>query len=278
MMKKLLLLTALSLYLLVPETFAQAKKIKTDPQLWADFQVDYFLENQSYFFFQNQYRHNTDPDMSGIREDGALSNLSQIFLLGGYNQKLTDHWRGSFSARYTINGFDNNQIYQIALIHNGKIGETDFVFRLPYEIMIFDLGESMGRFRPMAALERNFKMGSHFIRPHLSYELFFYNNFKEKINADAMSRTVDRTRLRLAASYQVNKQFWVTPFFTKQTEYYNELTSYTLDENGNQVVKEEGGKRNRVEPIFGLEFRFLLPGRRVTENTIPNLGNLSETP
>ena len=281
MKKKLLLLTALCL-LLHPETFAQAKKISTDPQLWADFQVDYFLENQSFFFFQNQYRHNTDSDISGIREDGALSNLSQIFFLVGYNQRLTEHWRGSFSARYTVNGFNDNQIYQAALQHNGKIGETDFIKRIAYDLMIFELGEGLGRTRPMAALERNFLIGSHnrILRPHLSYELFLYNNFQEQVNPDALSRTIDRTRLRLAVSYQVNKNFWLTPFFTKQTEYYNALTTYTgeRDADGNDIVKEPGGKRNRIEPIFGLELRLLVPSRRITESTLPNLGTLtSET-
>ena len=110
-----------------------------------------------------------------------------------------------------------------------------------------------------------------------------YNNFQEKVNAEALARKVDRTRLRLAASYQVSKFFWLTPFFIKQTEYYNVLTTYTgeFDSNGNQIVKEEGGKRNRIEPIFGLEFRVLLPGRRITEATIPNLGGpmpAQETP
>src|SRR5690606_36883712 len=110
--------------------------------------------------------------------------------------------------------------------------------------------------------------------PHLSYELFFYNKFQEKVNAEAMARTVDRTRLRIAASHQVSKQFWLTPFFIKQTEYYNALTTYTgeFDAEGNQIVKEQGGKRNRIEPIFGLEFRLLLPSRRISEGTIPNLG------
>ena len=281
MKKKLLLLTALCLLLLL-ETFAQAKKISTDQQLWADFQVDYFLENQSFFFFQNQYRHNTDSDISGIREDGALSNLSQIFFLVGYNQRLTEHWRGSFSARYTVNGFNDNQIYQAALQHNGKIGETDFIKRIAYDLMIFELGEGLGRTRPMAGLERNFLIGSHnrILRPHLSYELFLYNNFQEQVNPDALSRTIDRTRLRLALSYQVNKNFWLTPFFTKQTEYYNALTTYTgeRDADGNDIVKEPGGKRNRIEPIFGLELRLLVPSRRITESTLPNLGALtSET-
>lgn len=266
--------------MLLPETLAQTKKIKANPQLWADFQADYYLENQSFFYFQNQYRHNTNSDIAGIREDGALSNLSQVFFLVGYNQKLTDHWRGSFSARYTINGFNDNQVYQVALQHTGKIGQTDFVKRLAYELMSFELGEGLGRTRPMAALERSFRIGSRnrILRPHLSYELFLYNNFQEEINADALSRTVDRTRLRLAASYQVSPIFWLTPFFIKQTEYYHALTTYTgeRDADGNDIVKEQGGKRNRVEPVFGLEFRFLLPSRRVTENTIPNLGVLPE--
>ncbi len=279
MNRKLLLLAGFYL-LTLSGAWAQAKKVSADAQLWADFQVDYFLKNQSFFYFQNQYRHNTDSDFSGIREDGALSNLSQVYFLVGYNQKLTDHWRGSFSVRYTVNGFNNSQIYQAALQHNGKIGDTDFIKRLVYDLMIYELGDGLGRTRPMAALERNFKIGNRFLRPHLSYELFIYNNFKEKIDPNSLSRTVDRTRLRLAASYQVSKIFWLTPFFIKQTEYYNVLTTYTgeFDANGNQIVKEEGGKRNRVEPVFGLEFRFLLPGRNVSENTIPNLGNLSIAP
>jgi len=284
MTKKLVLLAGFCLFLLQVAQ-AQAKKIHSDALLWGDLQADYFLKNQSFFFFKTQLRHSTNSDIAGISESGAFSNLYQVYFQAGYDQKLTDHWRAGVSARYTLDAVNNNQIYQAALQHNGKIGQTDFIKRLAFDYMKFEDGESMGRIRPMAALERNFKLGSHILRPHLSYELFFYNDFKDEKTSDE-TRTVDRTRLRIAASYQVSKSFWLTPYFMKQTEYINVLTTYTVekdangnivyDSDGNEVLKENiGGKRNRIEPIFWLELRFLLPGKNVSENTIPNLGDLS---
>src|SRR5688572_6170192 len=273
MNKKLLCLLGLT-FLFLGSANAQTKKIDGNNYIWADLQADYFLENQSFFYFKTQLRHNTDSDFAGISESGAFSNLNQVYFQLGYDQKLTEHWRAGVSARYTIDPNIDNQIYQAALQHNGKIGETDFIKRLAFDLIRFEEGEGMDRIRPMAALERNFKVVDRNLRPHLSYELFFYNGFREELTE---TRTVDRTRLRIAAGFQASKYFWVTPYFLKQTEYYNALTTYTdeIDADGNQVVKEQGGKRNRVEPIFGLELRFLLPGKNVSKNTIPNLGNLT---
>ena len=282
MTKKLLLLFGLG-FLLNNAAFAQAQKVKEEPMIWADLQADYFLENQSFFFFKTELRHNTN--YVGLVES---INLYQAYFQLGYDQKLSEHWRAGVSARYTLDRFNNNQIYQATLQHNGKIGKTDFIKRISYDLMRFQEGESMGRFRPMVALERNFNfiLGGRTIRPHLSYELFFYNDFQPD-DFQTETRTVDRTRLRLALSFQASDHVWLTPFFIRQTEYYNVLPTYVnevdgdgnlvLDPDGNPMLieKDPGGKRNRIEPILGLEFRLLFPGKNISESTIPNLGSLS---
>ena len=283
MNKKLLLLLFMALSL-PAHTFAQTKKDHTDPFIWTELQADYFLKDESFFFFRNMYRHNTNADFPGLRESGALSHIYLTYFQLGYDQKLTEHWRAALSARYTFDARNDNQIYLAYLQHNGKIGKTDFIKRLSYDIMNFKEGESRGRLRPRFSLERNVDLGRHKLRPGISYELFFYNNFNPD-QAEVAARTVDRSRLRISLSYKVSPHFWVTPYFMKQTEYYNVLPTYmneldadgnlVLDPDGNPVLieKDPGGKRNRIEPIFGLDLRFLLPGKHISENTVPNLGN-----
>ncbi|MFC5269075.1 DUF2490 domain-containing protein [Adhaeribacter terreus] len=283
MTKKLLLLLGLGFYL-QGNIFAQAQKTHSEPMIWGDLQADYFLPNQSFFFFKTELRHNTNS--YGLIED---INLYQVYFQLGYDQKLSDHWRAGGSARYTLDRRNNNQVYQAALQHNGKIGKTDFIKRISYDLMRFAESDGMGRLRPMVALERNFNfiLGGRALRPHLSYELFFYNDFQSE-DLQTETRTVDRTRLRAALSFQATERLWLTPFFIRQTEYYNVLPTYinevdaagnlVLDGDGNPVVveKDPGGKRNRIEPILGLEIRWLLPGKNVSDRTIPGLGVLPE--
>jgi hypothetical protein len=286
MNKKVLLLFGVC-FLVSGLTFGQLKKTRTDPYLWPEVGVDYFLKNQSYFFFRSQFRHNTDSDIPGISDSGPFSKFYQVYLLLGYDQKLTEHWRTGLAARYTFDRNNDQKMIQGMLQHNGKIGKTDFIKRLTYDYLKPELGESSGRIRPIMALERNFKLGDHILRPHVSYELFFYQDFNsDETTTDA--RLVDRTRLRLAVSYKATQNLWITPYFLKQTEYFNVISTFTpqLDANGKEVldsdgnvilIENKGGKRNLIQPIFGLELRFLLPGRHLSETTVPNLGALSET-
>jgi hypothetical protein len=277
-MNKKLLLALTFVMLLTGLGQAQTKKVNQDLYLWANLQADYYLPNQSFFFFRNQWRHNTDSDFAGINESGMLSNFYQVYLLAGYDHKFTDHWRASFFGRYTFTQSNDNKIFQAALRHNGKIGQVDFLKRIAYDYIKPEFGDSRGRFRPAVALEKNFKLGSHILRPSLSYELFFYQDFKDA-DSEIETRTVDRTRLRIAASFEATKYLWLTPFFMKQTEYYNVLSTFTgeIDGDGNPVVKEQGGKRNRVEPIIGLDIRFILPCGRVNNETIPDFSSLNIT-
>ncbi|MBK0401453.1 DUF2490 domain-containing protein [Adhaeribacter sp. BT258] len=283
MTKKLLLLLTLS-FCLNRNILAQTKKVHADPFIWTELQADYFLKDQSFFFFRNMYRHNTNSAFPGLKESGVLSHFYLTYFQLGYDQKLTEHWRAAVSARYTFDARNNNQIYLAYLQHNGKIGQTDFIKRLSYDIMNFKEGESRGRLRPRFTLERNVDFGRHRLRPGISYELFFYNNFNPD-QTEIATRTVDRTRLRITLSYKVSPHFWITPYFMKQTEFYNVLPTYVneldadgnlvLDPDGNPVLieKEPGGKRNRIEPIFGLDLRIIIPGKNISEKTVPNLGN-----
>ncbi|KAA9333727.1 DUF2490 domain-containing protein [Adhaeribacter soli] len=276
MNKKLVLVLGLW-FLNVAFAEAQVKKVKSDPLIWTDLQADFYLKNKGFFFFRNQWRHNTDSDFPGLKESGALSKFYQVYVLAGYEQRFTEKWSGSLFARYTFDTFNDNQIYQAALRHNGKIGETSFIKRLAYDYIRPEFGDSRGRIRPSVALERNFKLGNHTLRPHLSYELFFYQDFKEE-DPLIETRTVDRSRLRIAASYKVTPYLWLTPYFTKQTEYYYVLDTFTGedDDQGNPIIKEKGGKRNRIDPIFGFDIRFIIRGKNTSDETVPQLSSLND--
>jgi hypothetical protein len=275
-MNKKLVLAFTFLLLITGFVQAQTKKMHQDPLIWTNLQADYYLPNQSFFFFRNQWRHNTDSDFGGIKESGILNKFYEVYVLAGYDHKFTDHWRASLFGRYTFTPGNDNKIFQAALRHNGKIGKVDFLKRVAYDYIIPEIGDSRGRFRPAVALEKNFKLGNHILRPSLSYELFFYQDFKDD-NADLETRKVDRTRLRIAASFEAMPWLWLTPYFMKQTEYYNVITTYTgeFDQDGNPVVKEQGGKRNRIEPIIALDIRFILPCGRINHETIPDFSSLN---
>ena len=76
MNKKLLLLLGFALFFLI-QANAQTKKIDGNNYIWTDLQADYFLENQSFFFFRSQFQHNLDSfyDTVGIAESGPLSKI-----------------------------------------------------------------------------------------------------------------------------------------------------------------------------------------------------------
>lgn len=277
MNKKLLLLFCL-LFSVITLSEAQVKKVHADALIWTDLQADLYLSNKGFFFFRNQWRHNTDADFNGLKDSGPLSKFYQMYVLAGYEQRFTDHWSGSVFARYTFDTFNDNTFFQAALRHNGKIGQTSLVKRLAYDYIRPEFGDSRGRIRPSIGLERNFKLGGNTLRPHISYELFFYQDFKDE-DPLIETRTVDRTRFRFAASYKVTPFLWLTPYFTKQTDYYYVLDTFTgeTDDLGNPVIKEKGGKRNRIDPIIGLDIRFIIKGKNTTDESIPQLTSLNET-
>src|SRR5688572_25656660 len=152
MNKKLLCLLGLT-FLFLGSANAQTKKIDGNNYIWADLQADYFLENQSFFFFRTQFQHNleSDFDIIGIAKSGPLNKIYQSYVMLGYDQKLTEHWRAGASARYTFSIKDtdgssnDNQIYQAMLQHNGKIGETDFIKKVAYDLVNYRQGNNRGR-------------------------------------------------------------------------------------------------------------------------------------
>ncbi|HSI90446.1 MAG TPA: hypothetical protein VK927_04980 [Adhaeribacter sp.] len=260
---------------------AQLKKIHSDPLIWTDLQADYFLPDQSYFFFRNQWRHNTNNDFAGLKESGPLHQFYEMYALVGYDHRFTERWSARVFARYTFRPVNNNVFFQGALRHTGHIGSVDFIKQLAFDYIKPQLEDSRGRIRPFAALEKNFRFGNHTMRPQLSYELFFNNDFKDE-QSGGLTRTVDRTRLRVAASYKATPYLWITPYFMKQTDYFNVLSTFTelkdannnpvLDDDGNPVlVENKGGKRNRIDPVFGLDLRFIIHAGRQTDSTLPRL-------
>ena len=259
MNKKLLLLLG-CLLVAVQFGFGQARKVRSEPLIWTEIEADYILPNKSFFYFRNQYRHNTDPGFPGIKESGALSKFYQAYVLLGYEHRFSDHWVSGLSGRYTFDADNDNKMLQFYLQHTGKIGSVNFLKRLTYDYMKPEFGDSRGRTRLRAGLEKDFTVGKSLLRPHISYELFLYNDFQKDNETLIEERTVDRTRLRLAVSYKVSSFLWLTPYFTKQTDYFNVLATYTgeFDADGNPIVKDEGGKLNRIDPIIGLDIRFIL--------------------
>src|SRR4051794_1707441 len=94
---------------------AQTRKIHTDPLIWMDLQLDYYLSGKSLLFFRSQFRHNTDSDFRGLSESGPFSNLYQIYVLAGYDHQFNEHWSASGFARYSFDATNDNMMFQGAL-------------------------------------------------------------------------------------------------------------------------------------------------------------------
>ncbi|WP_164891182.1 DUF2490 domain-containing protein [Botryobacter ruber] len=235
-------------------TFAQ-RKISSPAAIWPEVQLNYSVGEEGMLFFQNQYRINTDGRFNDLAEQGPFSGFERVQLVLGYEHTLTEHWRGGGLVRYAYEDFPKQQFYTLFVRHNGNIKSLYFNKQIMFEYWTKQLQEASGRFRIMAELGRRTEVGEKFLTPALSYEAIFLKEFEEQpVPNDA--RTIARTRLRLGATLELTEQLRLTPYFIRQTDYYNVLAKY--DENN--VLVEEAHKVNRISPIIGLELKYNFNG------------------
>jgi hypothetical protein len=87
--------------------------------------------------------------------------------------------------------------------------------------------------------------------------MFVVKEFGRETN-DLLERTIDRTRLRLDATYEFSDKLRITPYFLRQTDYYFVQVSPKYDEDGVLVEQGYTTKRNRISPVFGLELKYTI--------------------
>jgi hypothetical protein len=229
-------------------------KVRRPAEIWPDLQADYNFDNNSFFFFRNEYRHTTDQSFNNLSEDGPWNNFNRIQFQLGYEHAITDKWSGGASGRYA---FENRDIIfsEIFLRHTGSIIEKfRFMKRGTFEHLINEGRPNEGRFRLLLELDKVFKLSNErVIRPRVSYEVFKLTTFGRG-DDDPEGRNIDRTRLRFDLNFELNRYLFFSPYFTRQTDYY--VLEPQFDGNGN--LTKQGGSHNFITPVFGLGIRYNL--------------------
>ncbi|MDO6389445.1 DUF2490 domain-containing protein [Pontibacter sp. BT731] len=245
-MKKLYLILLLAVLPLL--SHAQSK-VSAPTALWPELQLSYGLGESGLLFLQNQYRINTDGRYNGV------GSFERIEFTLGYEHTFTEHWLAGAMFRYAKEDMPSSNFTSAFLRHAGTIKGLYFNKQLTLDYVNQERRDPFARFRLGAELGKRLPLGERFITPSLSYELLVVKDFGEETN-ELLVRTIDRTRLRLDATYEISDKIRVTPYFLRQTDYYFVEVSPKYDEDGVLVEQGYTTKRNRISPVFGLELKY----------------------
>lgn len=249
-----LLLLAVATLPVAQPVLAQSK-VSASAAVWPELQVGLGVGESSLFFFQNQYRINTDSHFNDLRDSGLLSNFERIQISLGYQYTFTDHWLGGILWRYAAEDFPSTSFYTLFLRHSGALKSLFLNKQLLVEYVNQEEHEAAGRYRLMAELGKRFPVKQFYLTPSLSYEAALFVNFREE-SSTLEERFFDRTRLRLNMTLEVNSKLRITPYFMRQTDYYYVEIPPVYDDN--DVLVENGYRthRNRISPVTGIELKY----------------------
>jgi hypothetical protein len=245
-MKKLYLILSLAV---LPLLSNAQSKVKAPTAIWPELQLSYGLGESGLLFLQNQYRINTDERYNGV------GSFERIEFTLGYEHAFTDHWLAGAMFRYAKEDMPSSNFTSAFVRHAGTIKGLYFNKQLMLDYVNQERRDPFARFGLMAELGKRMPLGERFITPSLSYEMLVVKEFGEETNALHV-RTIDRTRLRLDATYEFSDKLRITPYFLRQTDYYFVQVSPKYDEDGVLVEQGYTTKRNRVSPVFGLELKY----------------------
>ncbi|QCR23415.1 DUF2490 domain-containing protein [Pontibacter sp. SGAir0037] len=245
----ILLLTLLPFF-----TEAQ-RKVTAASAIWPELQVNYGAGEDGILFFRNQYRINSDSRFNDLKETGLFSSFERVELELGYEHALTNHWRGGLSFRYAIEDYPKTGFAALFLRHNGSIGNLYFNKQGMFEYVTQEQQDAFGRVRFSAELGKRIAVKQRYITPAINYEAFIRTEF-QKAESNAAERKIDRTRLRLNLTYEVNDKWRIMPYFMRQTDYYYVLIPPRYDENSQVVELGYTTKRNRISPVVALEIKY----------------------
>lgn len=245
-MKKLYLILSLAV---LPLLSSAQSKVSAPTAIWPELQLGYGVGESGLLFLQNQYRINTDERYNGV------GSFERIEITLGYEHGFTDHWLAGAMFRYAKEDMPSSNFTSAFLRHAGSIKGLYFNKQLMLDYVNQERRDPFARFRLMAELGQRLPVGQRFITPSLSYEMFVVKEFGNETN-NLLVRTIDRTRLRLDATYELSEKLRITPYFLRQTDYYFVEVSPKYDENGMLLEQGYTTKRNRVSPVFGLELKY----------------------
>jgi len=207
------------------------------------------------FFFQNQYRINTDSRFNDFREKGLLSNFERIQVALGYEHAFSDHWRSGIVWRHAAEDFPSSNFYGLFLRHSGAIKSLYLNKQLLTEYVTREDQQPTVRTYLLAEVGKQFQIRSHRFTPSLSLDAGIFSRFaKEETTAE--ERFIDRTRLRLNVTYEATPSFHITPYFMRQTDRYYVEVPPVYDENDVLVTNGYRTKRNRITPVIGIELKY----------------------
>lgn len=249
------------LFILVFALLAQTKgvlaqsKVTASAAIWPAWQVSYGIGESSLFFFENQFRINTDSRFNDFRDSSVLSNFERIQVSVGYEYAFTDHWRGGALWRHAAEDFPVTNFYGLFVRHSGAIKSLFFNKQVLVEYVDQEEQNAAGRYRLMAEIGKRLPVKQWYLAPSLSYEAALFTDFRQ---ADTTSeeRFIDRGRVRLNLTFEVNTKLRITPYFMWQTDYYYVEVPPVYDENDMLVTNGYRTERNRITPITGMEIKY----------------------
>jgi hypothetical protein len=247
-MRKLYLIIVLAALPLLSQ--AQSK-IKAPTAIWPELQVSYGLGENGLLFLQNQYRINTDERYNGV------GSFERVQFALGYEHAFTEHWLAGAIVRYAKEDMPSSRFASAYLRHAGQVKGLIFNKQVLLDYVNQDRRGNFGRFNLSAELGKRLPLGQRFITPMLVYELQVIKELEQEVN-ELQVRTIDRTRLRLEATYELSEKLRITPYFIRQTDYYFVQMPPKYDENEELVAPGYTTKRNRISPVFGLEVKYTL--------------------
>jgi hypothetical protein len=246
----------LLLFLLYPLVSFGQSKTKAPLAIWPELQINYALSEDGLLFFSNQYRVNTDTRFNDLKENGLFSNFERVELALGYEQKLSEHWRGGGLVRYAAEDYPKQIFYTIFMRHNGNISSLFFNKQLMLEYVDKKEQETNGRVRFSAELGKRLSIKDKFITPSIEVEALFYSGLGKKDQRLSQERFVDRSRIQFNLTYEVSDKVRVNPYFIRQVDYYYVMVPPVYNDKGVLVENGYTTKRNRVSPIIGLELKY----------------------
>ncbi len=231
------------------------RKVTAPAGIWPELQVSYSTGEAGVFFFQNQYRINTDSRFNDFRKSGIFSNFERIQIAAGYEQAFTDHWRVGALWRYAAEDYPSTSFYALFLRHAGAVKGLFFNKQLLVEYVVQQDQEATGRTYLMGEAGKRFQVKQHIVSPSISYEAAVFTRFGEEATT-TKQRFIDRARLRLNLTYEASPKLHITPYFLRQSDYYYVEVPPVYDEDDVLVTNGYRTKRNRITPVIGLEIKY----------------------
>ncbi len=214
--------------------------------------ADYYLNNGSYFYYENSEAYQNAPF--------ATSKISYSNLLG-FQFKATPKWYLGISEKLATDVYkQKSNLTELNLLHTGKIGGFNFIQGVSYDYTNYTQKkgsggsvESLQELGFAAALSKSIKVGNKSI-----YIMMSYRAFKQIATQNDAGRFIYETRLRGDVYYFLTESFYVGLYSVRDTEYESLLGGVPAY------------KLNTITPMVGIMANYVFNIKKA-DNFLPNL-------